>query len=582
MSGPDLSTPLPSLLIARLPRRFRQGRRPYVFVFALLIIATLLVFTLFNPYPHAPLLFLPMVALLVLLIAAIQWGMALAPAIHIATAGGAVLLGYVIWHTGGVFSPRLDWLLLLPLTPFYVISPRAGTLWALAVLALQLAMAAMTFLGLVPPFQEKEQDVLSSWFTFSMVTSVLIIVPLLYERLYRQAMLDSRQHQRELERERVELERTLQTRELFMATVSHELRTPMNAILGFNALLMSRVQNKPEALKVLQHTSQSAEHLMTVINDILDYSQLQAGKLEIHAETCELRHVAQHAFDLFLPRVQHSALRYRIELDPELPTWVHTDRHRLMQILVNLLGNALKFTHQGEVVLRVQWLKPGVLFAVSDTGIGIAKEQQPRIFRRFTQADHGIQSRYGGNGLGLAISRQLASLLGGELGFESELGVGSRFWLRLPLLACPAPARRPSSRPEVRTAEFAWRFLVVDDHAINRLLAQQVLRAAWPQAEIVEAADGQQALERLREGAYDLVLMDMVMPVMDGIVATQTLRSSLPEPARRVPVLGLTANVNPSDLEAFQRAGLSGLMLKPFEPAALCARVEQLLLQRAA
>ncbi|MEN9888587.1 MAG: Sensory/regulatory protein RpfC [Pseudomonadota bacterium] len=564
----------------RLPSAFRQDRRTAVLLFAMLVIALLLGLAEFGQYPQAPWLFLSTATVFLALLFAVQRGLPWAVAIHSATATAALVLLHLIWTSGGVFSPRLGWLMLLPLLPFYVVRPRAGWLWAVLVLLMQLGMAAASYTGWVPMVQAQGQPVLSSWFTFSMVSGALILLPMLYERLYQRAMRESREHGRQLELKRQELEHTLQMRELFMATVSHELRTPMNAILGFNALLMSRVHNKPEALKVLQHTSQSAEHLMTVINDILDYSQLQAGRLEIHPEVIELRNVAQNAFDVFLPRVQNTTLGYRLELDPELPTWVHTDRHRLMQVLVNLLGNALKFTHQGEVVMRVQWENPGVRFAVCDTGIGIAQEQQSRIFSRFSQADLGIHSRYGGNGLGLAISRQLVHLLGGEMGFESELGVGSRFWLQLPLQACAAPPRRPSARPEVQTAEFPWRFLLVDDHAINRLLAQQVLRAAWPKADIVEAADGQQALDRLAEGSFDLVLMDMVMPGMDGIVATQRLRSTLPLPGRQVPVLGLTANVNPADLEAFQRAGLSGLMLKPFDPAALCARVEQLLLQR--
>ena len=567
-------------LQALLPSAFRQDRRTNVLVFAMVMIALLLGLAEFGHYPDGPWLFLSMALLLLLLLFAVQSGMAWSLAIHSATAAAAGVLLYLIWGSGGVFSPRLGWLMLLPLMPFYVIRPRAGLVWAVLVLLMQLGMAAASYLGWVPAVDAQGQPVLSSWLTFSMVSGALILVPMLYERLYQRAMRESREHGRQLELKRQELEHTLQMRELFMATVSHELRTPMNAILGFNALLMSRVQNKPEALKVLQHTSQSAEHLMTVINDILDYSQLQAGRLEIHPEVVDLRSVAQNAFEVFLPRAQNTALDYRLELDPALPTWVQTDRHRLMQVLVNLLGNALKFTQQGEVVMSVQWQNPGVLFAVRDTGIGIAKDQQSRIFSRFSQADQGIHSRYGGNGLGLAISRQLVQLLDGEMGFESELGVGSRFWLRLPLQACAAPPRRPTVRPEVQTAEFPWRFLLVDDHAINRLLAQQVLRSAWPQAEIVEAADGQQALDRLAEGSFDLVLMDMVMPGMDGIEATQRLRSTLPMPGRQVPVLGLTANVNPADLDAFQRAGLSGLMLKPFDPAMLCARIEQLLLQR--
>ena len=263
-------------------------------------------------------------------------------------------------------------------------------------------------------------------------------------------------------------------------------------------------------------------------------------------------------------------------------TILTADPDRLMQVLVNLLGNALKFTHQGSVLLRVQWENPGVLFSVTDTGIGIAPERQAQIFNRFSQADSDIQARYGGNGLGLAISQKLAHLLGGEMGFESEPGRGSRFWLRLPLTAAEAPERQADSRkPEVQTGNMPWRFLVADDHPINRLLVKQVLQNAWPDSQILEAVNGEQALQCLREKTVDLVLMDMVMPVMDGITATRALRKAFASPVKDVPILGLTANVNPVDLDAFRQAGLSAVMLKPFEPAQLCAKVEQLLLTRA-
>jgi CheY-like chemotaxis protein len=216
---------------------------------------------------------------------------------------------------------------------------------------------------------------------------------------------------------------------------------------------------------------------------------------------------------------------------------------------------------------------------VQDTGIGIAKERQDQIFKRFAQAENDTQTLYGGNGLGLAISQKLAHLLGGQVGFESEPGQGSRFWLHLPLTAANAPIQSSDQHPHLlQSADKAWTFLVVDDHPVNRLLLKQVLQNAWPHSVVLEAVDGQKALDVLREQAVDLVFMDMVMPIMDGIDATRLIRHNAVDRIHRVPVLGLTANVNPLDLERFKSAGLSGVMLKPFEPAHLCHRAETLLL----
>ena len=565
-------------LVARLPAPYREGKMPYIVFFVSVVITILLVYSAISPYQNATPLFLSMAAWLATLLLLINFGMPLSWGVHLGTAAGACVVTYAVWNAGGVFSPRLTWLLILPLTPFYVVSRRAGMAWLFLVWLIQAALALANHHGLVPTFEPGLQHAMSSWVTFSLVTGMLIIVPLIYDRLHIKALKKTLRYQQALEAKRQELEHTLHMREHFIATVSHELRTPMNAILGFNALLLSSVEGKPEALKVLNHTRQSADHLMTVINDILDYSQLQAGQLQIQPETFELRRVAEHAFELFRPRVKSMELDYRIELDDLLPVWVHTDRHRLMQVLVNLLGNALKFTHQGSVVLRVQWQNPGVLFSVQDTGIGIPKARQVHIFKRFSQAEDDTQARYGGNGLGLAISQKLAHLLGGDIGFESEPGQGSRFWLQLPLTAVPAPTQKKSTpKLEVQSAHTAWRFLVADDHPVNRLLVKQVLRSAWPESTVLEAVNGQQALDMLRTQAVDLVLMDMVMPVMDGIAATAALRQEADAQLCHVPVLGLTANVNPLDLDRFKAAGLNEVMLKPFEPAALCAQIEQLL-----
>jgi CheY-like chemotaxis protein len=250
-----------------------------------------------------------------------------------------------------------------------------------------------------------------------------------------------------------------------------------------------------------------------------------------------------------------------------------------MQVLVNLLGNAIKFTHQGGVTLRVSALDGGVEFAIQDTGIGIASDQQQRIFERFSQADASIQGRYGGSGLGLTISQRLVQMLGGQLQLESHEGVGSRFWFWLPLQGeqAPAPAM-PQPGLTQPVTERALKFLVVDDHRVNRLLASKVLLRQWPGSVVDECDDGAKAVQALQSGKhYDVVLMDMVMPVMDGIEATRLIRQSTQPGVSATPVLGLTANVNAQDLARFEQAGLNGQLLKPFDLDRLHSEVLRLL-----
>jgi CheY-like chemotaxis protein len=321
--------------------------------------------------------------------------------------------------------------------------------------------------------------------------------------------------------------------------------------------------------------------LLTVINDVLDYSQLQAGKLNVQAETFALRDTVNAAFDLFAQRVESMSLHYSCTIDDNVPHWVRADRHRLMQILVNLLGNAIKFTHQGHVTLTVRRQPLCVHFSVHDSGIGIPDAQQPKIFQRFVQADDHIQSRYGGNGLGLSITQRLVELMGGHIGFESQPGQGSLFWFTLPLVDVDPPqAEAPITKEPVVAVQAVPRFLVVDDHPMNRLLVRQILQNNWKRCEIVEVDNGLKALEALRQQDFDVVLMDMVMPEMDGIEATRALRLNFDQPTCDTPVLGLTANVNPHDLERFTEAGVRAVVLKPFDAAKVCELVDAMLREK--
>jgi signal transduction histidine kinase/CheY-like chemotaxis protein len=559
-----------------LPKRFQEGKLPYLFFIVWLMIGVMVVLSIITPYPGpvpAPLAY---VAVLLLLQLLFIWGLPFTVAVHLALGAGLLQAGYAAWMSGGIFSPRMAWMPLIALIPFYAISRRSGLIWFVVIMFFEAGMAYITWCGWLPEEQTLgAAQVLSSFASYSVVMVMVITVPFIYDRLFRRAHDASLLRNQQLEEKRKELLRTAALREQFIATVSHELRTPMNAILGFNNMLMARVQDNPQALKILNHTKQSADHLLTVINDVLDYSQLQAGKIKIHPESFALRDTIHAAFELFAQRVESMHLDYHCDIADNAPRWVSADKHRLMQILVNLLGNAIKFTHQGSVTLSVKRQPLCVYFAVKDTGIGIAPSQQERIFQRFAQADENIQSRYGGNGLGLAITQRLVELMGGRIGFESKEGKGSVFWFTLPLSEVEPPQAKPQ-KPEavVTNLEESQRFLVVDDHPINRLLVRQILKNRWKNCDIVEADNGAKALAILREQDFDVVLMDMVMPEMDGIEATIALRQNFVAPQSQTPVLGLTANVNPQDLERFTQAGLNAVLLKPFDANKVYEQVE--------
>lgn len=563
-----------------LPARFQQDRMPYLFGLVVVLVIALGLVAAVTPYTNGVPVPLAFALVLVVLVVAFSLGMPISLAVQLGVACALMQVSYAAWVSGGIFSPRLAWCTAIPLVAFYALSRRAGLLWLLVVLALLCGLSYATWHGWLPPNPTVGLAQVKSSFASNTVSMLVTIsVVFLYDSLYRKAFRARLDRRAQLEEKRQELLRAAALREQFIATVSHELRTPMNAILGFNTMLLGRANDQAQALKILNHTRQSAEHLMTVINDVLDYSQLQAGKIKVQFETFALHDTVNNAFGLFSPREQSMNLTYHLDIADDVPQWVHTDRHRLMQVLVNLLGNAIKFTHQGHVSLRVQKLAEGVKFSVQDTGIGIEDAQKKRIFERFAQAGGEIQARYGGNGLGLSITRRLVELMGGQIGFESTVGQGSTFWFTLPLDARDPPQQQDCAPQKVPAMDSTGplHFLVADDHPLNRLLAKKVLLNAWPDSLVVEAEDGAQALAALRKNRFDLVLMDMVMPLMDGIEATSALRNTLPAPVCNTPVMGLTANVNPQDLERFKSAGLNAVMLKPFEPAQLYAQIESLI-----
>ncbi|MBZ6071539.1 response regulator [Aeromonas schubertii] len=359
----------------------------------------------------------------------------------------------------------------------------------------------------------------------------------------------------------------------FLANMSHEIRTPMNGVIGMLSLLADEPLQSRQR-DYLNTARESAEHLLELLNDILDVSKLEEGKIRLELVPVELHALLSDLFDLLRPSGEKKRLTLGSNVSPTVPRWVLADGLRLRQILLNLLSNAIKFTREGEVSLSVGATPVGegryhIAIAIRDTGIGIGPEQMTQLFQRFSQADISITREFGGSGLGLEISRSLAQLMGGEITVESEPGKGSCFTLIWCCEACASPL--PDPVPVVEEGE-GRRILLVDDNPTNReVLATMLARAGH---RVQEASHGKEALSLLASESVDAVLMDVQMPVMDGVAATRAIRTAA-TPWAGVPIIAVTADVMDDARQRYKEAGMDGFLPKPVERAQLLDEVSR-------
>jgi PAS domain S-box-containing protein len=358
----------------------------------------------------------------------------------------------------------------------------------------------------------------------------------------------------------------------FLANMSHEIRTPMNGVMGVLHLLKSE-QLSDDGRRMLEEALSCGQMLAELLNDVIDFSKIEAGHLELACEPVNVEAVVDGVARLLRPQADAKGLKLEIDVDPQVG-WVRADPVRLRQALFNLVGNAVKFTGAGRVKIACATPTRGTLrFEIEDTGIGIPKAAQGRIFQRFDQGDASTTRRFGGSGLGLAITKRLAEMMSGDVGFTSVEGKGSTFWLEIAAEPTEAQARHVD---EVGPVLGGLRMLVVEDNATNRMIATKLLESMG--AAVETAADGYLGVEAAARGGFDMILMDVQMPGIDGLEAARRIRGLGGEPAR-TPIVALTANVLAHQQRRYLDAGMDGVVGKPISPGALIAEIARLMSQ---
>ena len=494
------------------------------------------------------------------------------------------LIYYNAAMTYGVSSSMLVFMGVVPMLPVFTVGRNWAIFWVLlsfVLLALLLTAQLQGYLPIQPG--QDWQNLIQSAVCIVVLEFTQIILVFVYDSANSQNLAVLRRKNLRLEKLSSALLIADSHKDKFLAMVSHDMRTPLNAVIGYLGLLHDNRKLSEESKEFVNSAQHAAAHLLTVINDLLDFSQIRLGQLTLHPQVINLPLVVKQTFNTLSNQANEAQLDYQIDISPQVPTWVFLDQNRLSQILINLLGNAIKFTPKGHVHMHVGVATFNdtmeLVCRIEDTGIGISPTQQERIYQPFTQVhDTATSLRLSepmrGNGLGLAITQSLVKSHQGRLHLQSSLGKGSVFTLYLPITVSSQPAN-PVPAFNLATSQdmSAIHVLVVDDNDVNRLVVSTTLMRSFPNAIIEQAANGQQGLDKMRQSVFDLVLIDLVMPDLDGSEVVAIVRQSSPEPYRSVPVIALTANVAQDAVDRCNAAGVNEVLAKPFDRQTLIRAV---------
>ncbi|GJM32510.1 MAG: hybrid sensor histidine kinase/response regulator [Saprospiraceae bacterium] len=402
---------------------------------------------------------------------------------------------------------------------------------------------------------------------------VLVLLSIAY------ALLKNRQHQLALKRQTELAEQSAEYKTRFLADISHEIRTPMNAIIGLSKLALDRKQDEKQS-KFIGAIQQSSQNLLTIINDLLDHTKLEAGKFTFVKKPFDLKDTIMQLKDTIQHQAEEKQITFDINIGPEVPQKLRGDAIRLNQILTNLLGNSLKFTNEGRVWLSIHKINESaqsveLYFEIGDTGIGIPRDKMDSIFESFNQAENSSSNQREGTGLGLSIARQLVEKQGGQLTIESELEKGTKLYFNLAFEKSSVESKKAPHQNNHYSFD-SLKVLVVEDTYFNQMLVVELLKKQIEGVEIDLAENGQIALDKLHEKSFDMILMDVKMPVMDGYEATRIIRKSENPKIRNIPILGVTASAIAEQLQKCQNAGMNDYITKPIDGEELIRKMYQL------